>query len=59
MSSQPNGSSGIIPLNLTLGLAALVVIVAGMKAGSSLLVPLLLAVFIAVVCTAPIQSTLR
>lgn len=55
MSSQPNGSSGIIPLNLTLGLAALVVIVAGMKAGSSLLVPLLLAVFIAVVCTAPIQ----
>ncbi|GHE21454.1 AI-2E family transporter [Halomonas urumqiensis] len=45
----------IIPLNLTLALAALVVIVFGMKAGSSLLVPLLLAIFIAVVCTAPIQ----
>ncbi|WP_445004142.1 AI-2E family transporter [Halomonas mongoliensis] len=55
MSDQPNGSPGVIPLNLTLGLAALVVIVAGMKAGSSLLVPLLLAVFIAVVCSAPIQ----
>jgi predicted PurR-regulated permease PerM len=44
-----------IPLNLTLALAALVVIVAGMKAGASLLVPLLLALFIAVVCTAPVQ----
>ncbi len=55
MSTQPDDSQGIIPLNLTLGLAALVVIVAGMKAGASLLVPLLLAIFIAVVCTAPIQ----
>lgn len=44
-----------IPLNLTLALAALVVIVAGMRAGSSLLVPLLLSLFIAVVCTAPVQ----
>ncbi|XKE46474.1 AI-2E family transporter [Halomonas organivorans] len=44
-----------IPLNLTLALAALVVIVAGMRAGSSLLVPLLLSLFIAVVCTAPVH----
>ncbi|MCG6658764.1 AI-2E family transporter [Halomonas campisalis] len=44
-----------IPLNLTLALAALVVIIAGLKAGASLVVPLLLAVFIAVVCTAPVQ----
>ncbi|WP_434985032.1 AI-2E family transporter [Vreelandella zhaodongensis] len=44
-----------IPLNATLALAALVVIVAGMKAGADLIVPLLLAVFIAVVCTSPIQ----
>ncbi len=48
-------ATGIVPLNLMLGLAALVVVVAGMKAGASLLVPVLLAVFIAVVCTAPIQ----
>ncbi len=44
-----------IPLNATLALAALVVIIAGMKAGADLLVPLLLAVFIAVVCTSPVQ----
>ncbi|MDX5979117.1 AI-2E family transporter [Vreelandella alkaliphila] len=44
-----------IPLNATLALAALVVIVAGMKAGADLLVPLLLSVFIAVVCTSPVQ----
>ncbi|WP_163560350.1 AI-2E family transporter [Halomonas sp. NO4] len=44
-----------IPLNLTLALAALVIIVAGMRAGSSLLVPLMLATFITVVCTAPVQ----
>lgn len=44
-----------IPLNATLALAALVVIVAGMKVGADLLVPLLLATFIAVVCTSPVQ----
>lgn len=54
MSDANEGESGIIPLNLVLGLAALVVIVAGMRAGSSLLVPILLAAFIAVVCTAPV-----
>ncbi|HBP79161.1 MAG TPA: AI-2E family transporter, partial [Halomonas sp.] len=44
-----------IPLNATLALAALVVIIAGMKVGADLLVPLLLAVFIVVVCTSPVQ----
>lgn len=44
-----------IPLNATLAIAALVVIIAGMKVGADLLVPLLLAVFIAVVCTSPVQ----
>lgn len=44
-----------IPLNATLALAALVIIIAGMKMGADLLVPLLLAVFIAVVCTSPVQ----
>ena len=52
---QPDDVRHIIPLNLTLALAALVVIIAGLKAGSELLVPLLLALFIAVVCTAPVQ----
>ncbi|QNI03482.1 AI-2E family transporter [Halomonas sp. SH5A2] len=44
-----------IPLNATLAMAALVVIMAGMKMGSDLLVPLLLAIFIAVVCTSPVH----
>ncbi|WP_447555873.1 AI-2E family transporter [Vreelandella sp. EE22] len=44
-----------IPLNATLAIAALVVIVTGMKLGSDLLVPLLLAIFIAVVCTSPVH----
>ncbi|MBT2788780.1 MULTISPECIES: AI-2E family transporter [unclassified Halomonas] len=44
-----------VPLHATLALAALVVIIAGMKVGADLLVPLLLAIFIAVVCTSPVQ----
>lgn len=44
-----------IPLNLTMSLAALVVIIGGMKLGASLLVPLILSLFIAVLCTAPVQ----
>lgn len=44
-----------IPLNATLAIAALVVIISGMKIGADLLVPLLLAIFIAVVCTSPVQ----
>ncbi|MDW7746503.1 AI-2E family transporter [Halomonas sp.] len=55
MPHPQDGKQSTIPLNLTLALAALVVIIAGMRAGSSLLVPLLLALFIAVVCTAPVQ----
>ncbi|EPC00973.1 hypothetical protein L861_15560 [Litchfieldella anticariensis FP35 = DSM 16096] len=48
-----------LPLNLMLALAALVVIVAGMKSGADLLVPLLLSLFIAVVCTAPVHFLQR
>src|SRR5690554_1827308 len=44
-----------LPLKLTLALAALVIIIGGMRFAASLLVPLLLAIFVAVVCTAPIQ----
>ncbi|MCW4153888.1 AI-2E family transporter [Halomonas sp. 18H] len=44
-----------IPLNLTLALAALVVIIAGMRVGSGLLVPVILSLFIAVVCTGPVR----
>lgn len=44
-----------LPLNLTLTLAALVIIIAGMRAGAGLLVPIMLSLFIAVVCTAPVQ----
>ncbi|SDO23039.1 Predicted PurR-regulated permease PerM [Halomonas shengliensis] len=54
MADGNGDASGIIPLNLVLALAALVVIVAGMTAGASLLVPLLLAAIIAVICTAPV-----
>ncbi|GHC21679.1 AI-2E family transporter [Aidingimonas halophila] len=50
-----NESTRTIPLNLLLALAALVIIVGGMRAGASLLVPLLLALFIAVVCTSPVH----
>ncbi|WP_168016451.1 AI-2E family transporter [Halomonas salinarum] len=48
-------AASTIPLNLTLALAALVVIIGGMKLGSSLLVPLLLSLFIAVICTSPVH----
>lgn len=50
-----NEAGRSMPLNLTLALAALVIIIAGMRAGSSLLIPLMLATFITVVCTAPVQ----
>ncbi|MFG6179095.1 AI-2E family transporter [Halomonas sp. THAF12] len=55
MARPEDDTQSSIPLNLTLALAALVVIIAGMRVGSSLLVPLLLSLFIAVVCTAPVH----
>ncbi|MBB3143533.1 AI-2E family transporter [Halomonas organivorans] len=55
MARPEDDNQSSIPLNLTLALAALVVIVAGMRVGSSLLVPLLLSLFIAVVCTSPVH----
>ncbi|MDW5376725.1 AI-2E family transporter [Halomonas sp. HP20-15] len=48
-----------IPLNLTLALAALVIIIAGMKLGADLLVPLILSLFIAVICTSPVHWLYR
>ncbi|WP_227369661.1 AI-2E family transporter [Halomonas sp. M20] len=44
-----------IPLNLLVGLASLVIIIAGMKLGAAILVPLILSLFIAVICNAPVQ----
>ncbi|WP_017429995.1 AI-2E family transporter [Vreelandella jeotgali] len=55
MLNESDQSYRSIPLNATLALAALVVIIGGMKLGAGLLVPLLLAFFIAVVCTEPIN----
>lgn len=55
MSNESDENYQSIPLHATLAIAALVVIIAGMKLGAGLLVPLLLAFFIAVVCTEPIQ----
>lgn len=55
MNDDKDEIRGTLPLNLTLGLAALVVIIAGMKAGASLVVPLLLSLFIALVCTTPVH----
>ncbi|MGR2741070.1 AI-2E family transporter [Billgrantia sp. Q4P2] len=43
------------PLTLTLALAALVVIVAGIRAGADLLIPIVLGLFIAVICTSPVN----
>ncbi|QOR39560.1 AI-2E family transporter [Billgrantia diversa] len=43
------------PLTLTLALAALVVIIAGIRAGADLIIPILLGLFIAVICTSPVN----
>ena len=44
----------IVRLPVLLTLASFVIVVAGMKVASSILVPFLLAVFIAVICTPPL-----
>ncbi|WP_280540263.1 AI-2E family transporter [Chromohalobacter sp. 11-W] len=44
-----------LPLNLMLTLASLVIIVGGMQAGADLLIPILLSLFIAVICTSPVH----
>lgn len=44
-----------LPLTLTLALAALVIIVAGIRAGADLIIPILLGLFIAVICTSPVN----
>nr|WP_298378635.1 AI-2E family transporter [uncultured Halomonas sp.] len=52
---EEEASKRDIPLNLLLGLASLVVIIAGIKLGSDILVPLILSLFIAVICNAPVE----
>ncbi|MEA1890465.1 MAG: AI-2E family transporter [Pseudomonadota bacterium] len=49
---QENGSA----LRIALGLASFVIVVAGMKAASSLIVPFLLSAFIAIICAPAINS---
>ncbi|GAB2794149.1 AI-2E family transporter [Halomonas shantousis] len=55
---MPQGQEPIppnVPLNLTLALASIVVIIGGMRLGADLLVPIILSLFIAVICTAPVH----
>lgn len=59
MDHDANDEKRHIPLNLTLALAALVVIIGGMRLGADLLVPLILSLFIAVVCTSPVHWLYR
>ena len=49
---QENGSA----LRIALGLASFIIIVAGMKAAASLIVPFLLSAFIAIICAPAINS---
>jgi len=42
-----------VPFNIMLGLAAFVVVIAGMRAAQEMIVPFLLAVFISVICAPP------
>jgi len=51
------GFSGATRVLVTL--ASFIVVVAGLRAASSVLVPLLLAAFIAVICTVPLTMLLR
>lgn len=55
MLNRDNNARYGFPLTLTLALAALVVIVAGIRAGADLLIPILLGLFIAVICTSPVN----
>ncbi|MGC3874247.1 AI-2E family transporter [Halomonas sp. GXIMD04776] len=52
---EDKGIKHEIPLNLLVGLASLVVIIAGIRLGANILVPLILSLFIAVICNAPVQ----
>ncbi len=55
MSPGYDPGSQNLPLNLMLTLASLVIIVGGMRAGADLLIPILLSLFIAVICTSPVH----
>ncbi|GGN21920.1 MULTISPECIES: AI-2E family transporter [Marinomonas] len=52
MSEQHNGTSWLV------GFAAFIIIIAGLKAASQIVIPFMLSVFIAIIC-APLMSSLR
>ncbi|MFH1688210.1 MAG: AI-2E family transporter [bacterium] len=54
MSSHPESTTFIAPGRAIIVAAAMVIVIAGMKAASSLIVPFLLAVFVSVVCASPL-----
>ena len=44
-----------VPFNLMLTLASLTIIIAGIRAAESLIIPILLSLFIAVICASPVH----
>lgn len=53
-SRQPQSTDPIAPSRTIFAAAAVVIIIAGMKAASSLIVPFLLAVFVSIICAFPL-----
>ncbi len=51
---MPNGNKDGRPVWLLVGLAAFIVVIAGMREASALVIPFLLAIFVAVVCAPPV-----
>jgi len=47
------------PINLMLTLASLTIIIAGIRAAESLIIPILLSLFVAVICTSPVHWLYR
>lgn len=56
MTQGPSVSSGLIWL---IGLAAVVVILAGLKAAETIVIPVLLAFFIGIICMPPLHYMTR
>ncbi|WP_110717974.1 AI-2E family transporter [Salinicola acroporae] len=48
-----------VPFNLMLTLASLTIIIAGIRAAESLIIPILLSLFVAVICTSPVHWLYR
>jgi len=55
MSSRQEPSFRNVPFHLMLTLASLTIIIAGMRAAESLIIPILLSLFIAVICASPVH----